>query len=221
VIPWLVLPHHECLALFDLILVDSMDTFPALTKSFDRSAMDNGMIKMPYCDEIDPMHRPMDRPYVIFSTDDEQQSASGGPRRRSVEFVHHAKLSIMYPFYATDGVASPWIPTGPLAKTIDGLTYRKRPIYPRKEPWMVQRDPYSWDVHVQETFDWYHLKYIIEQLHKGCDTITKRKLIVDYMNRFFAIITMEGQVEIVAKLWDSKRQTSHYVRRRWRTSVSG
>jgi hypothetical protein len=209
IIPWLVLPHNECLALFDLILVSSMDKFPGLTKKFDRTALDNGRIKMPYCDEIDPMHKPLDRPFVIKVT-------SG---KDNIErFVHHSKLSIRYPYaereLTLDEVdAHCWKPKGQLKDIIMGITYRKKPNYPRKEPWMIQRDPYAWDVNSSETFDWHYMKHTVEELHKSCDSITKRKLVVDYMNRFFAVITMDGQVEVIVKQWDTTKDCSYFTRR--------
>lgn len=312
IIPWLVLPHNECLALFDLILVSSMDKFAALTKKFDRTAMDNGRIKMPYCDEIDPMHKPLDRPFVIKTTcssssmndacprivasteeivkptppksksdkekpvqdANEKYSTASPTKEKDVDhsnhasamdttestastaspmsatvsestksiaghkdgaqeyrtehyrrhqqyqqrYLHHSKLSIGFP-NAERSLTSEqiqtysWIPKGPLKDLIAGLTYRKRPSYPRKDPWMIQRDPYAWDFSVADTFDWHSLKHTVDILHKGCDSTTKRQLIVDYMNRFFAIITMEGQVEIIVKQWDTTKDCAYFVRR--------
>lgn len=206
IIPWLVLHHNECLALFDLILVSSMDKFPALTKKFDRTALDNGRIKMPYCDEVDPKHKPMDRPLVIKVGKDK------------TSLVHHSKLSIRYPHAERDLTpetieAHSWRPKGQLKEIITGITYRKKPNYPRKDPWMIQKDPYAWNIHSEETFDWHLLRHTVEELHKGCDSITKRKLVVDYMNQFFAVITMEGQVEIIVKQWDTTKECSYFTRR--------
>jgi hypothetical protein len=203
--PRIIQTHDESLCTFDALMVATTDINADF--DFDRTYLDNGWIRMLWSEEISHTGIPMERkwiPHQFWGANGLQLDREGGlPLWLSDSKLWSCTLSIAHSPFAL-------CPTAEMKSFLkeqwEARSYRKKTHYPTKVPWLYRHDKNAWRMNDPSTFNWSFLQNKLTKVWSRYSNEKKINEVIKYMNRFFAVITLDSAVQVVVKTWDPKKE---------------